>query len=529
MMRWERWMRRFGAGGALVLALAAAPAWAGYRALDREWEGYEPGEFYRAQLASIPPERPKTAGDGEFEAQKARLEEARRRWAEALEAGLPGERFYEPAPEVLERVGSAADDPQMAEALLSDGFELETLEALAWVRNPGIRAAEDALRGTLERYTQSWNLDEILRQYTAFTEGLMTGIGPMKGREPVQMRFPFPGILALKGEIVTQEVRAAAEALEMARRRAVTGARRAYWNLGFVGEAERITGEMLDLLGRLESVAKARYEAGKTNFQDVIQVRIRWETVSEDLRTLAERRRTLEAKVREILDLGPEAAVGTPTPGEPERRVPELEPLYDLALERRQELRRLRATVGKMERMIEMAETRIYPAYTLNLSLFQDEAVTQVGTARMKEPFAVATTASMGAGLPKMPWYGTGDAYVRETRQKLEALRQKLRKEEAAARYGVRDAWFRLDRAAREEALYAGKVVGLSRAALDVATRGYEAGDVMFADVIGSYMGWLRAHLAAARKRADLGVAWAELAEAVGADIRGQNSEDRGQ
>ncbi|RMG85043.1 MAG: hypothetical protein D6708_16265, partial [Candidatus Dadabacteria bacterium] len=142
MMRFERWLWRAGVAGAVALSVAA-PAWAGYRALDREWEGYEPGEFYRAQLASTPPERPQTAGDGAFEAQKARLEEARRRWAEALEAGLPGERFYEPAPEVLERVRAAADDPGKAQALLADGFDLETLEALAWVRNPGIRAAED--------------------------------------------------------------------------------------------------------------------------------------------------------------------------------------------------------------------------------------------------------------------------------------------------------------------------------------------------------------------------------------------------
>ncbi|NOY46048.1 MAG: TolC family protein [Deltaproteobacteria bacterium] len=525
MRRLRSWIRRMPAFLALgVVAFAGTPAWAGYGELSDQWESYQPEGLYRTQTAAAPAVSVKTepAGNDEFERQKEALAQARERWSKALEQAAPSEGFYSPPAELLARYRDAADDAGVAaQALAADGITLQDLEVLTWLRNPGIRAAQDRLRGTLERYTQAWNLDEILRQYTAFTEGLMNGVGPMKGREPVQMRFPFPGLLALKGEIVTQEVRTAAEGLEIARRTAITGIRKAFWNLEFVTEAERITSEMLDLLERLESVAKARYESGKTNFQDVIQVRIRRETVTEDVQTLAEQRHTVESKIREILDLPPEAPVGHPAKLEPVRSVPELGPLYEVALDRRQELRMLRAQVGKMERMIELAETRIYPDYTLNLSVYQDEAVNQVGTARMKEPFATVTTASVGAGLPKMPWYGRGDAYVRETRQKLEALRQRLRKEEAATRFGVHDAWFRLDRAAREEALYAGKVVGLSRAALDVATRGYEAGEVMFADVIGSYMGWLGANLTEARKRADLGVAWAELAEAVGVDQRG--------
>ncbi len=97
----------------------------------------------------------------------------------------------------------------------------------------------------------------------------------------------------------------------------------------------------------------------------------------------------------------------------------------------------------------------------------------------MKEPFAMATTASTGAGLPKMPWYGSNDAYLRETRQKLAALREDLKRMEDETVFRVREAWFRLDQARREEALYAGRVVGLSQAALDVSTRGYETGKVL--------------------------------------------------
>ena len=49
---------------------------------------------------------------------------------------------------------------------------------LVLLRNPEIKAAENRFRGAVERFSQVSNLDEILRQYTAFTEGLMTDVGP---------------------------------------------------------------------------------------------------------------------------------------------------------------------------------------------------------------------------------------------------------------------------------------------------------------------------------------------------------------
>ena len=174
-----------------------------------------------------------------------------------------------------------------------------------------------------------------------------------------------------------------------------------------------------------------------------------------------------------------------------------------------------------MERLILLAETAVYPVYSLNLSLFEDEAISQVGTWRTKEPFPETTTAAVGAGLPKMPWYGKNDAYLRETQQKLEALRKDLRKAEEATFFGVREAWFRLDRARREEALYAEQVVKLSQEALEVSTRGYETGLVSFADVIASYTNWLKANLSLPRKQSDLGVSRAQLQEAVGGGWEG--------
>jgi len=493
------------------------PACTGYQELIRSWERYEPTPLYRDYAQpGLAKQIPSTPVDQNFEKGVQNLKERKKGWEDSLKVPEKEDGFYRPDPSRFGTLLPAGKDPSLAEEVLTKGFTLEDLEILALVRNPGMKAAERTLRASLEAYSQVSNLDEILRQYTAFTEGLMTGIGPMEGGESMEVKFPFPGVLALKGEIVTQEVIASKEMLGIARRMAITQSRQAYWELLLTIRAQKITGEMLRLLKHLEAVATVRYETGKTSFQDLIKIRIETDKLGEDLKTIREEQKNFEAKIREILDLPPETKVGLPIAQTPQLEIPSLKSLFPVALERRQELRQMRAMVGKMERMIEMAETMIYPPYSLSLSLFQDEAIAQVGTMRMKEPFPVKTTASTGAGLPRMPWYGTNDAYLRETRQKLAALGEDLKKTEDETLFKVREAWFRLDRAKRQEALYAERVVNLSQAALEVSTRAYETGNVAFADVIASYTGWLNDRLALEKERSNLGIARSELEEAVG-------------
>jgi outer membrane protein TolC len=502
---------------------AAIQACTGYQELRRRWETYEPTPLYKEYSKPGPAkEILPTAVDKDFEKEVQKLQETKKRWEDALRTPEKENGFYQPDPSRLSALLPAAKEPSLAGEVLAKGFTLEDLEILALLRNPGVKAAEWNLRASIEAYSQVSNLEEILRQYTAFTKDLMAGIGPMTGEgESMELKFPFPGVLALKGEVVTQEVKASSEREVMARRMAITQARQAYWNLLYTIRAQKITADMLSLLSHLESVAKTRYETGNTSFQDLIKVRIEREKMGEELKTVREQRYNWEIKILEILDLPPGTVVASPALRIPSPEVPSLDSLYPLALEKRQELKEMRAMIGKMERMIEMAESMIYPPYTLGFSLFQNEMIGQIGSMRMKEPFPLKTTASTGAGLPRNPWHGSNDAYLRETKQKLAALRGELKKAEDETIFKVRDAWFRLDRAKREEALYAQRVVSLSQASLEVSTRAYETGNVAFADVIMSYTGWLNDNLALEMKRSELGMSWAELEEALGGPLKG--------
>ncbi len=522
-------MNRLLIHAALLCLLASIPAGAvhaqGYGSLREDFETYAPPPFYESNLLrrDIGEEAPRD--DGRLAAPAAdrggdTKGDGLRRDA-TIDADA-GERYIRPDPALIDRLKPAADSADEASGRLRGRFSLETLEVLVLLRHPGIAAQEDRLRAALEGYDQVAQVDEILRRYSAFTEGLMTGIGPMKGRDPVRMKFPFPGVRALRGRIVDREVAAARAELSRVGRETVTEARRTYWDLLYVRKARPVTSETLDLFRRLETVADTRYKSGSASYQDAIKARIQREILEEKLVTLGEREKNLKTKIRELVNLPAEAEVGSPEDRAPRGRIPGLAELQALALENRQELLRMRETIGKMAAMVEMAETMILPAFSPGYSTHEDEPVGTAGTAAMKEAFPTTITAQRGAGLPKMAWYGTQDAFLRETRRRLSALEMELEKSEAATRTLVRNAWFRLDEAKRQTRLYENTLLSLSKSALDVSNRGYESGMVSFVDAIGSYTNWLEVNLTHQRKRSDTGIAMAELARVVGVDPWGQ-------
>jgi len=503
----------------ILIIFSIAKAHAGYDHLMKSFDAYKPPAY-------LPPEREtvdsseKPQAVSRFQAEKKRIDAAISRWESSLRTVDPQSAFFRPDPIIFKAINEFAQDERATAEMLEGGFSLKSLESLVLLRNPGVNSAEKKFRAAIEGFSQVTALDEILRRYTAFTEGVMPGVGPMKGKDSIKVKFPFPGVLALKGEIAEHEVRMAREVLESARRDALTSVRRSFWRLLYNRKAQQITFDMLNLLKHLEEVAITRYEVGKTSFQDVIKVGIERDILNENLLTIKERQQNIEVRILEDLNLNQDVKLGSPIGMESKGKVPSLSELYDIAFDRKQELRRLRAKVAKMELMIEMAETMILPPFSLNFSLYEDEAVTKVGTIAKKETFPVSVSASEGAGLPKMPWYGTSDAYIRQTRQELLALKADLKKLEKAAATRVRMVWFELDRAIREENLYRSRIVDRSKAVLDVSTRGYESGKVSFADVISSYTLWLQTNLTMEKKRTDIGITYAELEKAVGTTLR---------
>lgn len=490
----------------------AAPVIGGYSDLMKELDEYTPPSMLQQPATPTPTRMEKPDG---FTIEKKAIEAARDRWTHTVvNKGSPSAGMSIPAD-----IADAAGDDTQTRALLQGRFSFQVTRALLLLRNSKIKGAAARFRASIEGFDQVTQLDEILRQYAAFTESVMAGVGPMRGSDSIRMKFPYPGVTALKGQVAEDNVKIEHENLSIVQRDILAQGSKTYWNLLYTHRALRIARDTLNRLHHLESVATTRYGAGKTSYQDVIKTRIGREKLEERLDTFTKQRGNLETELLTLMNLPPGHSLGRPKTTTPDLSLPELNDLYPLAIENRQEVSRMRAMVARMGRMVEMAETLIQPEFSQNYSLYADRAIMQAGSIAMQPAFNTTIATTRGKGLPKNSWFGSRDAYLRETRLKLDALRNDLTEAENRTRLMVRKGWFDLDRARRERSLYKNRLLDLSQTSLDVSTRGYESGTVSFADVITSYTDWLDVNLASERRNSDVGIARSELMRRVGAPL----------
>jgi outer membrane protein TolC len=168
--------------------------------------------------------------------------------------------------------------------------------------------------------------------------------------------------------------------------------------------------------------------------------------------------------------------------------------------------------------MLEMVETMTYPGFDLGLTPTSRGPIAPSadGSGMGGVAEGPGTTVVAPAKAPIRPFFAGDEAYVREIRQNIVALKSERESVRAQTLVDVRTAWFAADRARREETLYASKVLGLSQSALESSLQGYASGSVAFSDLLESYTGWLEANLARRRARADIGIARSGLEAAVG-------------
>ena len=435
---------------------------------------------------------------------------------DSREWGIKKIDFFIVPPSLAKKLSGVGKDEKKAASLLKKQISPGLLSGMTLLRNPDIAQARSLVDAELATHSQVDDLDLVLGQYAGFTKGLMNGVGPVKGRSSIEKGFPFPGVTALKGQVVAQSVAAAREGLIMAQRDAVTDVQQAFWDLVYLSQAQEITRETLVVFKKLHGVADSLYRSGRTGFQDVTRLMVKVHVLEDALQTLQEKKRNIQAVILSLVNLPPGTYMGNPIRPALSFNVPQIETLYVRAQKNRQELKQIRAVIGKMERMVEMAETMILPGFDLGFSRNNDNAVMTVGSLSMETAFPKQISASMGKGLPKKPWYGVGASWLMETRNRLTAKREKLNAMEAQTRKMVRRAWYELDRAVRTSKLYGDTIVGLSATALEVSTREYESGRVAFADVAGAHSDWLKARLTHARAMADIGIYRAQLARIIG-------------
>jgi outer membrane protein, heavy metal efflux system len=512
----------------IPLLLAGCLGSQAYRQLRRDAASPAAPEYYLHEIGRpVIRVRPELADTALAEV-KAHLEEEAKKW-EQQDQATPTAPPGIPAATLREAAAVNADPARLA-ATLKGPLALPLLLALVQERNPRIAAAARDLRAAVMRYPQVTALDDLLRQYNAFTKQLDTLVTVQPQKAMTAMQFPFPDVAALKGQVVTLEVAEARIGLDLQTRDVLTEARLAWSNYAYLQAALALTRDNVGLLDGLARAVEARYQNSQSLYGDLLSAQMELAMVTEDERELRDRLEATAATLNALLGRPAAAELG------PAADLPDVVPngtlteLTDLALRQRQELVQQRVAIQRMETMRQMAARMAVPDPSAGASLLDSQAKIVSGTGA--EP---STMGGMASGtfatqprpdLAQAAQFGRESAYLRETDARIEAMQQMLADMENETRAMVCER--RADSATaarRSQTLYRTSQIPLARQAVKAAEAAYSDGQADFMTYIEALRTLLRYQLEEEAARRDLRDAVARLDQVVGSNVPAQPAE----
>ncbi|MBE7558808.1 TolC family protein [bacterium] len=490
---------------ALLLLLFLTACDGHYRSALRDYRAAEPTAFHRQTLEWTSKAVDDATPTVELEAALSRL----------APATPSAEVFVDVAAAVLgrEREGLASDIAAASAAIdawLGGALQWRALAVAVAVHNPSVRAAGERWQASLRQYSQAEFLETLINQYRTFTRYLEVDAGSTLDKTMIQSYFPYPATIALKGEMIRQEVRMAELEWQEALREALMSAGRAFFEYQYLVRAERTTRENVRIVEDLLRVVEEQYRSGSGSQADFLRVQTELERQRNMLLDLSARRLAAVAELNGLLDRAPDARLGAPVDEDFALIVGQREELMQIALARRQEVGMAESKVARTAAAIRMGQVMNRPLAARGYSMLERGMMPEASFGESAMPYGIMEK------VQDRPDYAQAEAYLSE----MEARRVAQESALAAARSETRAmvlAWLaELDMARRQVALVSEVVLPQNRSTYETSLSAYTAGRISFIDLLDAERGWLAARLELDEARRDLNVTLLRYAEVTG-------------
>jgi cobalt-zinc-cadmium efflux system outer membrane protein len=260
-------------------------------------------------------------------------------------------------------------------AVTQDGVKLSDLLAEGERVHPAIKAEAQMVESKRARIPQAKALPD-----PTVKVGWMGNIWPfgVQHQDPSSYRgisamqdVPYPGKLALRGQIAETAVAAEQWNLEAARRQVRAEIKSAYYDLWAVDQAFANTQKNKGLLETLARIAEEKYKVGKGLQQDVIRAQLEVSRILQTFTLLNRRRRTLVARINTLLLRPSDAAIGTLAPVEKSPLDYSLGELVEKGVENSPDIRRQEQFIEQSQYAVSLAQKEYYPDFRIGYDYAQ--------------------------------------------------------------------------------------------------------------------------------------------------------------
>ncbi|MBI4001775.1 MAG: TolC family protein [Nitrospira defluvii] len=403
-----------------------------------------------------------------------------------------------------------AQDP---DSVLLNRLVLPELIQEVLARNPELVAARKQWEAATTRITQARSLEDPTLSVQLWNVPQTFNVTQAQNSIfGLSQNLPFPGKLALKGDVASRSADMTEQAVRGKERELVARLKQAYYDLFLTHKAIQIHHEQVELLGQFVESTTAKFRTGKGSQADVLKAQVELSLLFQQLPVLEQRRETAEAMLNTLLDRDSSAPLGIPQ--EP-FQIPldkTLDDLHRLALNDRPELKAAELAVQRNEQSRALAQRQYYPDFSVAFQRFQNfQANDGFGAyVAMSIPFAFWTK----------PKY---DAGVQEAAAAVSAARAQQHTLENLTRFQVNDLLARLRATDQVATLYRTTILPQAAQSLDAARVGYRAGKAGFLDLIETQRAWRGFQLEYFKALVDRQHRLAELEQVVGVNLDRQS------
>ncbi len=404
------------------------------------------------------------------------------------------------------------------ETSLSEDATFDDFVRYAVRHNPGLEAAFYRWRAALERVPQVKTLPDPQATFAIVLDEVDESAEYMGERYSISQMFPWFGKLKLSGDVALEEARAEARRFEAVRLQLIDQVSRAYFEYAYLHQAIAIARENLELLIRLESVARALYRAGTVNLSDVNRAQVEIGRVEDQVNSLEDLLGAAIAELNAILGR-PSQAYLPPVPAiSSAQMVFDLADFSDeqwiaLAKESNPELAATRHDAAQQRHAIELAQKDYFPDFEIGVEYSRD------GSARIAMmDDGGSDMVSLIATINLPIWRKKYDAGTREMMARFAEANRQVRSREDNLEAELKRALFSYRDSRRKVELYGGTLLSKANQSLAITEAAYRAGDAGFSDLIDAQRVLLEFALAHQRAAADCAQAFARVQTLVGHD-----------
>jgi outer membrane protein TolC len=380
-------------------------------------------------------------------------------------------------------------------------------------RNPELVAARKQWEAATNRITPARSLDD-----PTLSVQLWNIPQPFKATQAdntifgLSQNLPFPGKLALKGDVASRSADMTEQAIRAKERELVTRLKQAYYDLFLAQKAVQIHHEQVELLRQFVEIANTKFRAGKGSQADVLKAQVELSLLFQRLPVLEQRRETTEAMLNTLVNRDPASPLGMAQ--EPSQLPLEkhTDDLHRLALNDRPELKAAELAVQRNEQSHALAQRQYYPDFNVAFQRFQNY--------QTNDGFGAYVAMSIPFAFWTKPKY---DAGVQEAAAAVEVARAQQHTLENLTRFQINDLLAKLRATDQVATLYRTTILPQAEQSLEAARAGYRAGKAGFLDLIDAQRTWRGFQLEYFSALVDRQHRLAELEQVVGIDFNQQS------